>query len=59
MRTAERREIHRMLLLHDPHCWFCGRRPIEATATIDHFISRSRGGQDRAVQQPAVLRSLQ
>lgn len=45
-KLRRRVEMRRMLLTHDPHCWFCGKRLDDVTATLDHFVPLSRGGTD-------------
>lgn len=47
MAKLDRREMRMMLLAHDPHCWFCGKRVTVNTSTIDHFEPTSKGGPVR------------
>ncbi|MFV0442832.1 MAG: HNH endonuclease [Planctomycetaceae bacterium] len=45
MRIERRDRLREYLLLDDAHCWYCGKELTWLTATVDHLIPKSRGGQ--------------
>ncbi len=47
MNCERRRKLRLMLLVHDPHCWFCGKYLTKDTSTIDHLEPRCEGGPDQ------------
>ena len=44
---ATKLRLHRKTLLRqNPHCTYCGRRISKRSATLDHVVPVSQGGQD-------------
>lgn len=44
MTPVQLRSFRRRALRHNPHCYLCGRRLSQQTATLDHVLPQSKGG---------------
>jgi len=44
--SGAKKTIKEALLQYDPRCYYCGAFLNKDTATLDHFIPKSKGGKD-------------
>lgn len=44
--SSFKKDAKTTLLQFDPRCYYCNKVLNEETATLDHFIPKSKGGKD-------------